>query len=68
MEIVLEDGSGVAIDWVTGRSYSREGDGSMHNQAYVRVGESSVKPPSSSVAAVMVDTEKVFLSGRARKS
>ena len=37
-------GSGVAIDWVTGRSYSHpsevSGDGSMYSQAYGRPGPS----------------------------
>ena len=28
-QIGREDGSGVAIDWVTRRSYSHEGDGSL---------------------------------------
>ena len=33
--IVRKDVSGVAIDWVIGRSFSHKGDGSMYNQAYV---------------------------------
>ena len=36
MGIVLEDGSTVTLDWVTGRSYSHERDGSICSQAYER--------------------------------
>ena len=35
--IVRKDGSGVAIDWVTCRSCSHEGDGSVCNQAHARL-------------------------------
>ena len=34
--IVRKDGSWVAIDCVTSRSYSHEGDGSVYSQAYAR--------------------------------
>ena len=44
--IVLEDGSGVAIDWVTRWSSPPHGDGSMYSQANVRAG----KVPYPSVA------------------
>ena len=45
--VFKKDGSGVAIDWVTGRSYSRthkrvKGDGSMYSQAHVTIRSSSV--------------------------
>ena len=43
MGIVLEDGSGVAIDWVTGRT-PPHGDGSMYSQANVRVGKCAAAP------------------------
>ena len=48
--IVLEDGSGVAIDWVTGRSYSSARRRiSMHSQANVGAGK-CVAAPYPSVA------------------
>ena len=52
--IVLEDGSGVTIDWVTGRSFSSAEKAtrrSMYSQAYVRAGRCC--GPSSSVAVRM---------------
>ena len=33
-----DPGVGIAVDWVTGRSCSDEGDGSMYRQACVRAG------------------------------
>ena len=57
--IVLEDGSGVAIDWVTGRSYSSARDGSMYSQANVRAGK-WLRPPPRALPSVILDTEKVL--------
>ena len=54
--IVLEDGSGVAIDWVTGRSYS---SAPMYSQANVRAGK-WLRPPPRALPSVIVDTEKVL--------
>ena len=51
--IVLEDGSGVAIDWVP------HGDGSMCSQANVRAGK-VLRPPIRALPTVIVDTEKVL--------
>ena len=53
--IVLEDGSGVAIDWVTCRSYSS----AMYSQANVRAGK-VLRPPIRALPSVIVDTEKVL--------
>ena len=47
--IVLEDGSGVAIDWVTGRSYS-SAQRRLNAQSGLRKGRSEPRLPSSSVA------------------
>ena len=52
MEIVREDGSGVAVDWFSGQSYTHEGDGSRYCQTYVSAARSvETKGVSSSVAA-----------------
>ena len=56
--IVLEDGSGVAIDWVTGRSPLHE-DGSTYSQANVRAGK-VMRLPIRALPSVIVDTEKVL--------
>ena len=58
--IVLEDGSGVAVDWVTGRSYS-----SARRRLNVQSGQRKVKkvcrgPFSERCRPVIVDTEKVL--------
>ena len=52
--IVLEDGSGVAIDWVhpAGRT-PPHADGSMYSHTNVRAG-------TRALPSVIVDTEKVF--------
>ena len=57
MGIVLEDGSGVAVDWVTGRSYSSARR--RLSQANVRE-ESVLRPPTRALPSVIVDTEKVL--------
>ena len=57
--IVLEDGSGVAIDWVTGWSYSSARRRPMYSQANVRAGK-VLRPPIRALPSVIVDTEKVF--------
>ena len=52
MGIVQKDGSGVAVDVVTGRSCSHEGEGPVCSQAYVRAARiMERKRVSSSVAA-----------------
>ena len=58
--IVLEDGSGVAIDWVTGRSYS-----STRRRLDVHSGQRKGRkvccgPLSERCRPVIVDTEKVL--------
>ena len=57
--IVLEDGSGVAIDWVTGRSYS-----SARRRLNVKSGQRKGGKCAAALAralqSVIVDTEKVL--------
>ena len=54
--IVLEDGSRVAIDWVTGRSYS-----SARKRLQANVGaEKVLRSPIRALPSVIVDTEKVL--------
>ena len=58
--IVLEDGSGVAIDWVTGRSYS-----SARRRLNVQSGQRKGRkvccgPLFRALPSVIVDTEKVL--------
>ena len=59
--IVLEDGSGVAIDWVTGRT-PPHGDGSMYSQ-FQRKGKKDLRLPIRALPSVIVDTEKVLREG-----
>ena len=57
--IVLEDGSGVAIDWVTGRSYS-SARRRLNVQSGQRKGGKWPRPPARALPSVIVDTEKVL--------
>ena len=58
--IVLEDGSGVAIDWVTGRSYS-SARRRLNAQSGQRKGrKGAAAPPIRALPSVIVDTEKVL--------
>ena len=57
--IVLEDGSGVAIDWSPACRTPPHGDGSMYSQANVRE-ESVLRPPTRALPSVIVDTAKVL--------
>ena len=55
-----EDGSRVAVDWVTGWSYSSaRRQLSMYSQANVRE-ESVLRHPTRALPSVIVDTEKVL--------
>ena len=56
---VLEDGSGVAIDWVTGRSYS-SARRRLNVQSGQRKGGKCAAAPSRTLPSVIVDTEKVL--------
>ena len=53
--IVLEDGSGVAIDWVTGRSYS-----SARRRLNVQSGQRKGRKGAAAPYPNVVDTEKVL--------
>ena len=57
--IVLEDGSGVAIDWVTGRSYS-SARRRLNVQSDQRKGGKCAAAPTRALPSVIVDTEKVL--------
>ena len=57
--IVLEDGSGVAIDWVTGRSYS-SARRRLNVQSGQRKGGKCAAAPARALPSVIVDTEKVL--------
>ena len=57
--IVLEDGSGVAIDWVTGRSYS-SARRRLNVQSGQRKGGKCAAAPARALPSVFVDTEKVL--------
>ena len=59
MGIVLEDGSGVAIDWVTGRSYS-SARRRLNVQSGQRKGGKCAAAPIRALPSVIVDTEKVL--------
>ena len=53
--IVLEDGSGVAIDWVTGRSHS-----SARRRLNVQSGQRKGRKGAAAPSSVIVVTEKVM--------
>ena len=55
--ILWKDGSGVAIDWVTGQPYSHEKDGSIHSQHCSHCGK---KASVRALQPVIVGTEKVL--------
>ena len=57
--IVLEDGSGVAIDWVTGRSYS-SARRRLNVQSGQRKGGKCAAALARALPSVIVDTEKVL--------
>ena len=58
--IVLEDGSGVAIDRVTGWSYfPPHGDGSMFSQVNVRV-ESVLRPPTRALPSQVSTVDRLI--------
>ena len=57
--IVLEDGSGVAIDWVTGRSYS-SARRRLNEQSGQRKGRKGAAAPIRALPSVIVVTEKVM--------
>ena len=59
MGIVLEDGSGVAIDWVTGRSYS-SARRRLNVQSGQRKGGKCAAALARALPSVIVDTEKVL--------
>ena len=59
VEIVLEDGSGVAIDWVTGRSYS-SARRRLNVQSGQRKGGKCAAAFAPALPSVIVDTEKVL--------
>ena len=59
MEIVLEDGSGVAIDWVTGQSYS-SARRRLNVQSGQRKGGKCAAALARALPSVIVDTEKVL--------
>ena len=57
--IVLEDGSGVAINWSPAGCTPPHGDSSMYSQANIRAGK-SCGPLARALPSVIVDTEKVL--------
>ena len=57
--IILKDGSGVAIDWVTGRSYS-SARRRLNVQSGQRKGGKCAAAPTRALPSVIVDTEKVL--------
>ena len=59
MGIVLEDGSGVAIDWVTGRSYS-SARRRLNVQSGQRKGRRGAAAPYPTLPSVIVETERVL--------
>ena len=59
MGIVLEDGSGVAIDWVTGPSYS-SARRRLSVQSGQRKGRKELRLPIRALTSVIVVTEKVM--------
>ena len=59
VEIVLEDGSGVAVDWVTGRSYS-SARRRLNVLSGQRQGRKELRLPIRALPSVIVVTEKVM--------
>ena len=60
--IVFEDGSGVAVDWVTGRSYQFVRK-RLDVQSGHRKGGKCAAVPARALPSVIVDTKKVLREG-----